>query len=631
MKRARDMSVPELVALLRESNHLLTPEGAANGDGEAPVDPRPPASAEAAERRAEPGREPGDVDGRGPQGEGQGEAVRHPAKGAVSASASRSSCRTAGPAWSGIRQAPALAEEGDILDLLGRDLGRLGVTGEDRLVRVLYLALTSRLLPWGQPGNRPVSAIVKGASSTGKSFTVGCVLRFLPEDAVVTLTSASNLFLLYAERSLAHTFVYVPEWSGIEGKPELVTLLRVLVSEGEIRHGTVEGLGRKEARELRKQGPTGLLVTTTAAVTDPELETRCVSLRTDDSRAQTRRIFEAVAALETGGGSGVDFAPWHELQGWLAGRDNRVAIPFVEALAALMPTSTTRLRRDFVSLLSLVRAHALLHQATRKRDRDGRVLATLDDYAAVRDLVGDLLAEGADAYASPAIRETVGAVARIVEEGAQHATARQVAERLAIGRNAADDRIRRALAAGYLTNVAATTERGRKLRPGQPLPDEPEFLPPVDAVAAFAGPLPDRRSGNENGFAKPKPGRLLDAGPCRTVRLDEQISVGSSPSRRPLVGDDGWLDPIGAGWRAGHVTAVEWRRARAAHRLVRLDPPAILLAALPAGADRLVRDLRAAGLDPAGIAAETGLPAEAVERLLARDEFERLLSEGVTW
>ena len=37
------------------------------------------------------------------------------------------------------------------------------------------------------------------------------------------------------------------------------------------------------------------------------------------------------------------------------------------------------IRRDFMTLLNLIRAHAILHQATRERDDRGRVVATLDD------------------------------------------------------------------------------------------------------------------------------------------------------------------------------------------------------------------------------------------------------------
>jgi hypothetical protein len=49
------------------------------------------------------------------------------------------------------------------------------------------------------------------------------------------------------------------------------------------------------------------------------------------------------------------------------------------------------------TVASLIRAHALLHQVTRERDAFGRIVATIEDYTAVRELVADLVAEGLEA------------------------------------------------------------------------------------------------------------------------------------------------------------------------------------------------------------------------------------------
>jgi hypothetical protein len=76
-----------------------------------------------------------------------------------------------------------------------------------------------------------------------------------------------------------------------------------------------------------------------------------------------------------------------------------------------MPTGATRLRRDFVSLLSLVRAHAILYQAQRDREHHGRTVATVEgDYEPVRALTGDLIAEGVEASVPARTRETVEVV-----------------------------------------------------------------------------------------------------------------------------------------------------------------------------------------------------------------------------
>ena len=64
-------------------------------------------------------------------------------------------------------------------------------------------------------------------------------------------------------------------------------------------------------------------------------------------------------------------------------------------------------------MLTLINAHALLHKATRNRDPGGRIQATLDDYAAVHELIGALISHG--------IALSVPAKARVTLEGARRA------------------------------------------------------------------------------------------------------------------------------------------------------------------------------------------------------------------
>ena len=121
-----------------------------------------------------------------------------------------------------------------------------------------------------------------------------------------------------------------------------------------------------------------------------------LSLTVTDTTEQTAAVFKALA--EEGRAEG-DPTRWQALETWLAASTSRVIVPFATELARLVPPVAVRLRRDFKTVLMLIRAHALLHQATRTKDSDGRVVATLDDYAAVRDLVADLVAAGVEATA----------------------------------------------------------------------------------------------------------------------------------------------------------------------------------------------------------------------------------------
>jgi hypothetical protein len=154
---------------------------------------------------------------------------------------------------------PALALEPDILAHLRNDLRRAGLAGEERPAQIIYLCVTSRLLPWGRASNRPVSAIGKGTSSAGKSYTQGIVLKFFPPSAYFDLGSMSKRYLLYTEEGLEHRFVVVPEWALIKDDDEIVAALRTLLSEGHLTHGTVDTEGNRAGSRdgSRRAAPPG--------------------------------------------------------------------------------------------------------------------------------------------------------------------------------------------------------------------------------------------------------------------------------------------------------------------------------------------------------------------------------------
>jgi hypothetical protein len=77
---------------------------------------------------------------------------------------------TAQEAW---EQCKELAKAPNILERFAAELAQSGVAGESRIAKLLYLAVTSRLL------QRPVSIALKGPSSGGKSHVVERVLSFV--------------------------------------------------------------------------------------------------------------------------------------------------------------------------------------------------------------------------------------------------------------------------------------------------------------------------------------------------------------------------------------------------------------------------------------------------------------------
>ena len=359
----------------------------------------------------------------------------------------------------------------NILERFAEDLARSGVVGESKLAKLLYLAVTSRFL------ERPVSVAMKGPSSGGKSYLTERVLGFFPDEAYYALTAMSEHALAYGDEPLKNRVLVLYEAAGMDS--DLTTyFVRSLLSEGRLRYETVEKTSEgMKPRLIEREGPTGLIVTTTAVKLHPENETRLLSLTVTDTQEQTRAVMEALA--EEVGEEESDLGEWHPLQRWLGTAEHRVNIPYAKTLAALIPPVAVRLRRDFGAVRNLIRAHAILQQASRERDSEGRILATLEDYAAIRELVADLISEGVEATVPATVRETVEKLALLYSDESKPVTIVKLAEELKLDKSAAWRRVRTAMDRGYIKNLEDRKGRPAQLVPGESLPDDLEVLPTV--------------------------------------------------------------------------------------------------------------------------------------------------------
>lgn len=353
-----------------------------------------------------------------------------------------------------------LACSEDILAKFDRDLRLVGLVGERRAAKLIYLAVTSRLF------ERPVSIVVKGPSSGGKSFTVELVLGFFPAEAFYALTGMSDRALAYSTEPLKHRILVIYEIPGIASEFASY-LVRSLLSEGKVRYETA-------GRLIEREGPTGLIVTTTSLRLHPENETRMLSLTVSDTQEQTREVFRALANCDK---PATDLLRWQALQTWLAASTCEVVIPYASALAEKTPPVAIRLRRDFKTILTLVRAHALLHQASRRKDEHGRVIAEVADYAAVRKLVADLVAEGAEVMIKPEVRETVAAAKKLLADGRDAVRQDAIKNVLKLDKSVVSRRVAAAIESGVLRNLEDRKGRPAQLVLGDPLPAQTELLP----------------------------------------------------------------------------------------------------------------------------------------------------------
>ncbi|HXW21496.1 MAG TPA: hypothetical protein VEK14_01150 [Rhodomicrobium sp.] len=176
-------------------------------------------------------------------------------------------------------------------------------------------------------------------------------------------------------------------------------------------------------------------------------------------------------------------------------------------MAEMVPPVAIRLRRDFKTILTLIRAHALLHQSNRQKNADGKLVAEVADYAAVYELVADLVAEGAEVSIKPEVRETVSAVAELLTSGRDEVKQADIKKALKLDKSAVSRRVTAALDAGFLRNLEERKGRPARLVLGDPVPAEIELLPTpkgLHGCAVVEGdkrpPSPDPRNSDSCGY-----------------------------------------------------------------------------------------------------------------------------------
>lgn len=375
-----------------------------------------------------------------------------------------------------------IATAPNVLAKLSEALGSCGLAGDTRRATLLYLATTTRHF------EKLVNVVIKGPPAGGKSHLLNTVLAFTPPEAFHRVSGMSPKAIIYSPENFQHRFLVFEEFAGMqsrEGNP----WVRTFLSEGYLRYevtGEPDSEGNRTTKVLSKPGPTGLLMTTTENQIHPEDESRMLTFTVDDTPEQTARVLEAQAMrYGTNAAPTFDYAPWHAFADWVATGNFKVSVPYLPKLARLVDHSSRQVKRYFPHLAMLIKAHALIHQASRTMSTEGECVATLDDYAAVFNLVDDIISQGLSATVSPEVRETVEATVSIVNhrrefsEGVpQHA----LVKKLGLDKGTISHRVAAALSNLFLINEETRQGRPHKLKPGEPMPNDTRVLPTVDEL-----------------------------------------------------------------------------------------------------------------------------------------------------
>lgn len=277
-------------------------------------------------------------------------------------------------------------------------IDRQGVIGEDKNKLILYLIYTSRLM------RKPISCIIKGPSSSGKTYIMNKVLSLVPNEGYISIQDATAKSLYYlGEDELSHKMIVIGEMHGTESANYVMREAQDGIGEGKLEILTVEKDPETNQMVTTKRmvkGPCGFVTSTTDVSINDENETRNFSIyvRVDEEKI----ISTGQVDIDYYEGKENPLKPqeiiiFHNAQRCLK-KSLRVRIPYVRFILDKFPKKMARVMRDRKRFLVLIETIAILHQYQRNRHKKDEsenewIEATLADYNIAKMLLSEILVE----------------------------------------------------------------------------------------------------------------------------------------------------------------------------------------------------------------------------------------------
>ena len=256
-------------------------------------------------------------------------------------------------------EALAFLQDPNILMRISKDMETTGEIVGERINRMMvYLACVSRKF------SKPISLVIFGQSSSGKSFIANRVAEFIPDEDKFILSSSSPRAFDYMGEKLKHKFILIQEFEGIES---VLPTIRILQSEGRLARlipvkNPDDNTTSSDYKNI--ECPCSVIFTTTKESIHDENSTRIFELYSDETIKQTENIVQQ-SILKANIYNKTDEAKRKRIIDLHQNAQRllepiEVSIPYTEHLS--FPKNTSRNRRDVERFIQLIKVVAFLRQ-----------------------------------------------------------------------------------------------------------------------------------------------------------------------------------------------------------------------------------------------------------------------------
>ncbi|OGF56002.1 MAG: hypothetical protein A2452_11110 [Candidatus Firestonebacteria bacterium RIFOXYC2_FULL_39_67] len=272
------------------------------------------------------------------------------------------------------------------------DLENIGCTGEVLNKKLLILTYVSCKI------SKPLGLLVKGESSSGKSFLISKIGELFPPEYVVSRTRLTSQALFYLGKDfLKNKVLIIAERDGVEGTADYS--IRCLQSEQQLSISVPnfdKESGRINSDTHIVNGPIAYIESTTQSNIYVDNENRSLSIFLDNSEEHTLEIYKTLCQPYLMGSEAIvnkeNICKRYQ-NAFRTLKSIVVKIPYIDLIK--FPTKPIRVRRDFSKFISLIETSAFLYQYQREKvvvDGVEYIIANLEDYRLAYDIASVILA-----------------------------------------------------------------------------------------------------------------------------------------------------------------------------------------------------------------------------------------------
>lgn len=253
-------------------------------------------------------------------------------------------------------------------------LGRCGIVGEEKARLFLFIIALSYKC------KETLHALIQGSSGSGKTRLLQQISDCMPPEDVLRFTRVTESSLYnYPEHFLTNKLLCFEDIDGL--KEEAQYAVRELISNGQLSSSTSV---KNEAGQIQSQiktvrGPIASLAATTRGEIYEDNLSRVFLVAVDESAEQTGRVIDYQNRKAAGAvGHREESEARRQLQNIVRCIGAcEVVNPFAGSVK--LPPEAHKIRRLNELFQSFIRMVTLLHQQQRKKDAQGRLIATKED------------------------------------------------------------------------------------------------------------------------------------------------------------------------------------------------------------------------------------------------------------